>query len=85
MFWQCDERRMTNALTRFSESFSLSDESRAELDGLTQWLSKNQAEREEDWSHEELINTLFSDQDTLMHCSRRSGMCSSRWSNLLKP
>lgn len=60
MFWTCEERRMTRALRRFKNRFTLSSDAEVKLDDLIGWITKYQDEPRELWSHDELFEALMS-------------------------
>ena len=63
MFWRHDEEQMETALVRFTEKLDLTENSESKLKDLTDWLAESRQQAREEWSHEELFESLMSEQD----------------------
>jgi len=58
MFWQLNEYRIKNALTRFSHKYALNPNTEALLKDLISWLG-DQHGRQNEWSPDALIYVLM--------------------------
>lgn len=63
MFWRHDEKQMETALARFSETLDLTENSKSKLTDLTDWLAESRQQAGEEWSHEELFESLMSERE----------------------
>ena len=63
MFWRHDEEQMETALVRFGETLDLTENSKSKLTNLTDWLAESRQQAREEWSHEELFESLMSEQE----------------------